>query len=84
MTLAPRILYHPFWGQSPVWLRALSAALCTCVLAGCASAPPLTAPNSAPVQPEAASGFSAKPGWATTRFAVAAANPLATDAGYQI
>ena len=84
MTLAPRILYHPFWGQSPVWLRALSAVLCTCVLAGCASAPPLTAPNSAPVQPEAASGFSAKPGWATTRFAVAAANPLATEAGYQI
>ncbi|MDP3520627.1 MAG: gamma-glutamyltransferase family protein, partial [Hydrogenophaga sp.] len=25
-----------------------------------------------------------KPGWATERFAVAAANPLATDAGYQI
>jgi gamma-glutamyltranspeptidase/glutathione hydrolase len=25
-----------------------------------------------------------KPGWATQRFAVAAANPLATDAGYQV
>jgi gamma-glutamyltranspeptidase/glutathione hydrolase len=36
------------------------------------------------VLPEAASGYSEKPGWATTRFAVAAANPLATDAGYQV
>ncbi len=35
-------------------------------------------------QPEAASGYQAKPGWASTRFAVAAANPLATEAGYQI
>lgn len=35
-------------------------------------------------QPEAPSGFTAKPGWASTHFAVAAANPLATDAGYQV
>lgn len=35
-------------------------------------------------QPEGASGFTDKPGWATKKFAVAAANPLATDAGYQI
>ncbi len=40
--------------------------------------------NTVLIQPEAASGYSAKPGWATTRFAVAAANPLATEAGYQI
>ena len=39
---------------------------------------------SPPTQPEAASGYSAKPGWATQKFAVAAANPLATDAGYQV
>lgn len=38
----------------------------------------------APTQPEAASGTTDKPGWATRRFAVAAANPLATDAGYQV
>jgi len=37
-----------------------------------------------PEQPEAATGIVAKPGWATQRFAVAAANPLATDAGYQV
>src|SRR5690606_35344405 len=33
---------------------------------------------------EAATGYTAKPGWATERFAVAAANPLATEAGYEI
>ncbi len=35
-------------------------------------------------QPEAASTTQAKPGWATRRFAVAAANPLATQAGYRV
>ncbi len=35
-------------------------------------------------QPEGASGVSEKPGWAAAKFAVAAANPLATDAGYQV
>ena len=34
--------------------------------------------------PEPASGLTAKPGWAVERFAVAAANPLATEAGYRI
>jgi gamma-glutamyltranspeptidase/glutathione hydrolase len=37
-----------------------------------------------PPQPEMASGYEEKPGWATSEFAVAAANPLATDAGYQV
>ncbi|AMD01083.1 gamma-glutamyltransferase [Halomonas chromatireducens] len=36
------------------------------------------------IEPEQASGYTEKPGWATERFAVAAANPLATDAGYQV
>ncbi|QJQ96998.1 MULTISPECIES: gamma-glutamyltransferase [Halomonadaceae] len=36
------------------------------------------------IAPEAGSGYEEKPGWATERFAVAAANPLATDAGYQV
>lgn len=39
---------------------------------------------SIPEQPELSTGFTPKPGWATSEFAVAAANPLATDAGYQI
>lgn len=36
------------------------------------------------ISPETASGYTEKPGWETQRFAVAAANPLATDAGYQV
>ncbi|AXY42661.1 gamma-glutamyltransferase [Halomonas sp. JS92-SW72] len=36
------------------------------------------------IAPEVASETQEKPGWAMERFAVAAANPLATDAGYQV
>lgn len=68
-------------------LRRLPHSLTTlalaALLAACASAPgqfTYTVPN----QPEGSSGYTEKPGWATSRFAVAAANPLATDAGYQI
>jgi gamma-glutamyltranspeptidase/glutathione hydrolase len=58
-------------------------------LAACASSTAPTAGSSplnyqAPSQPEGASGYTEKPGWATKTFAVAAANPLATDAGYQV
>ena len=52
------------------------------MLAGCASPPSFT--YIAPAQPEGSSGYNEKPGWATAQFAVAAANPLATDAGYQV
>jgi gamma-glutamyltranspeptidase/glutathione hydrolase len=37
-----------------------------------------------PDQPNDPVGYQEKPGWATQNFAVAAANPLATDAGYQV
>ncbi|MDO8769718.1 MAG: gamma-glutamyltransferase family protein [Burkholderiaceae bacterium] len=57
----------------------ITAALAT-LLSGCANNFSYTAP----LLPEAASGYTAKAGWATSRFAVAAANPLATDAGYHI
>ncbi|HVE54535.1 MAG TPA: gamma-glutamyltransferase [Ramlibacter sp.] len=60
------------------WLAAAS------LLAACASTPSSNFSYTVPDQPEAASGTTAKPGWATTKFAVAAANPLATDAGYQV
>ena len=63
-------------------LFALSA-LATALLAGCASGFQYTVPP-APITPEGGSGWTAKPGWATEKFAVAAANPLATDAGYQV
>lgn len=58
-------------------------ALATAALiAGCAA--PSNFTYSVPMQPEGSSGYTEKPGWATTKFAVAAANPLATDAGYQV
>jgi gamma-glutamyltranspeptidase/glutathione hydrolase len=34
--------------------------------------------------PEAATGYQEKAGWAATKYMVAAANPLAVDAGYQM
>ncbi|MCX7258283.1 MAG: gamma-glutamyltransferase family protein [Polaromonas sp.] len=67
--------------------RLLTSAALAALLAACASAPSpaiKTASSAAATQPEGTSGFSPKPGWATSRFAVAAANPLAADAGYQM
>jgi len=57
------------------------------VLAICLSACALkqnTFNYATPDQPNDPVGFQEKPGWATQGFAVAAANPLATDAGYQV
>ncbi|RJF99174.1 gamma-glutamyltransferase [Noviherbaspirillum saxi] len=59
-------------------------------LAACASNQPATQPAPAAKQPagmqapEIASGYTDKPGWAAKKYMVAAANPLATDAGYQV
>ncbi len=64
---------------SPFLAAVLVSSL---LLAGCVSAPPFA--YNVPQQPEGASGYTEKPGWASTKFAVAAANPLATDAGYQV
>lgn len=50
-------------------------------LAGCAG-PAAQRPDFKP--PEVASGWTAKPGWSATRFMVAAAHPLATEAGHGI
>tara|TARA_R110002012_G_scaffold8869_10_gene40800 strand:+ start:288 stop:2078 length:1791 start_codon:yes stop_codon:yes gene_type:complete len=36
------------------------------------------------ISPESETGYEEKPGWEAETFAVAAANPLATDAGYQV
>ena len=60
-------------------LAAVVAVLCV----ACATQ---TAPRfdyTIPQLPEGASGLTEKPGWSALRFMVAAANPLATDAGYQ-
>ncbi|MCY7308666.1 MAG: gamma-glutamyltransferase [Rhodoferax sp.] len=64
-------------------LLQLSTLALAALLASCAT-PPTAFSYKVPDQPEGSSGYTEKPGWATTRFAVAAANPLATDAGYQI
>ncbi|MEG0976480.1 MAG: gamma-glutamyltransferase family protein [Comamonas sp.] len=67
------------------WALQLSAVATAALLAACTSTstlhytPPVVAD-----QPEGSSGWTDKPGWATEKFAVAAANPLATDAGYQV
>jgi gamma-glutamyltranspeptidase / glutathione hydrolase len=60
-----------------------ATTLLAATLAGCASAP-AAFHYEVPLQPEGATGSVAKPGWATRTNAVAAANPLATDAGLQV
>ena len=69
--------------------RTLACVALAAVLAGCSALPVALIPSpplpfSAPTQPEGASGFTPKPGWTTTTFAVAAAHPLATEAGYRM
>ncbi len=63
--------------------HTLSVLAAAALLAACASGPSNFS-YTVPDQPEGSSGYTEKPGWATARFAVAAANPLATNAGYQI
>jgi gamma-glutamyltranspeptidase / glutathione hydrolase len=63
--------------------RLLTSVALAALLAACAS-PTSPFAYSVPAQPEGSSGYTPKPGWATKKFAVAAANPLATDAGYQV
>ena len=61
--------------------------LAAVVLAGALSACALKQNSfllATPDQPKDQAGHQAKPGWATQGFSVAAAHPLATDAGYQV
>ncbi|MBX9935945.1 MAG: gamma-glutamyltransferase family protein [Burkholderiaceae bacterium] len=70
-----------------VWRRTLTtlAVVSSVGLLACTGLPQRS-PDSgpAPLQPEAASGYTPKPGWAYPRFAVAAAHPLAVQAGQQM
>jgi len=52
------------------------------LLVACTALPPQASSPTAATLPESGSGYQAKPGWATTTFSVAAANPLAAEAGY--
>lgn len=45
---------------------------------------PVAAQDSLQAAPEAATGYAEKTGWPAQKYMVAAANPLAVDAGYQI
>ena len=72
-------------------IRLMSLALTAAALTACATQPPsasekpvVIATPAAPSAPEAASGYTEKTGVAAKKFMIAAANPLATDAGYQI
>lgn len=67
-------------------LSFAAAAGAALVLASCAPLAPSREGfgYTVPPMPEGPSGYTDKPGWAAQRFMVAAANPLATDAGYQV
>ena len=45
---------------------------------------PFNSSSNAPLQPEIATGFTRKADVVTQKFAVAAANPLATQAGFDV
>ena len=62
----------------------LAAALAIGVIAGCGSRPDSGNDSSLTSQPERASVYTEKRGWTATSFAVAAANPLAAQAGYEM
>ncbi|MBX3609945.1 MAG: gamma-glutamyltransferase family protein [Hydrogenophaga sp.] len=83
-------MFRPVHTFACLWrqTRCLSPWLALCLafaLTACSTIstkPPAAAAT--PTPPEAASGFTAKPGWSFERQAVAAANPLAADAGLQV
>jgi gamma-glutamyltranspeptidase/glutathione hydrolase len=62
----------------------LSAVLAAALLLAACAAGPVVIGDAPPDPPELASGYTDKPGWATSRFAVAAANPLAAEAGAKV
>jgi gamma-glutamyltranspeptidase/glutathione hydrolase len=83
----------PFARSAP--LLRLSGLMASALLAACVGVAPVPAPlppaapaavfqYQPPLLPEAASGSTEKPGWSVRRFAVAAANPLAAHAGFQV
>ena len=59
--------------------KLLQILLAPLLAVACGTPAPLIPP-----MPEGASGYTEKPGWAVSRFAVAAANPSATRAGFEI
>ena len=64
--------------KSPALLAALLCALPLAVAA------PAWAQETRQAAPEIATGYAEKAGWTASKFMVAAANPLATEAGYRM
>lgn len=62
-------------------MRRTVTALLLSLLLGCAQSPSTLTVSADAVEPEAASGWTPRQGWAGARHMVAAANPLATEAG---
>ena len=87
----PPALRRRAW-PAPAWRCKLPAlpklatlfAVRTLALLAAITGAPLLSHAQALAQPELASGLTEKPGWATHSYAVAAANPLATQAGLEI
>jgi len=77
---------HSFEALAANWLRLSSrlVRLGRALLWPVFFTPLVLAQNATSVQPEAASGWTDKPGWHLTQRAVAAAHPLASEAGYRI
>ena len=75
-----------FWRSTLVKLKLLVLACAFAVNFANAqdAAPPAAVLQGAPAAPEVATGYTEKAGWASKKFMVAAANPLAVEAGYQI
>ncbi len=66
------------------WLPICGLGACTGQSVNMPLPVPALVTSTLPVMPELASGWTPKPGWSAQRYMVAAANPLATEVGYQI
>ena len=84
---------HGRWPVTPLLLfgesmTTLKMPACAAALAALASftapASPAFAQDAAQRAPEIATGYTEKAGWAARKYMVAAANPLAVEAGYEI
>ncbi len=84
MIAAPCVATSAVGQRRPRWRFAprRGPLLAVVLLAACATAPSLN--YSLPQLPEGPSGYTEKPGWSAQRYAVAAAHPLAADAGYEV
>jgi gamma-glutamyltranspeptidase/glutathione hydrolase len=81
--------FHPGAGTmiegNRKWLACLALFLAGCAVSTSERQPPVQAQTHAlPAEPEGPSGYTEKPGWTARKFMVAAANPLASEAGVEM